>query len=65
MVHRKLRLFAGTSNPALASAIAERIGQPLGEIQIRRFSDGEIFIQIQETIRGQDAFFIQSTSAPA
>jgi len=65
MVHRKLRLFSGTSNPALAEAIARELGQPLGEIQIRRFSDGEIFLQIQETIRGQDAFFVQSTSSPA
>ncbi|ATX81370.1 ribose-phosphate pyrophosphokinase [Mariprofundus ferrinatatus] len=64
MVHEKLRLFSGTSNPPLAQDICEHIGKPLGEIYMQRFSDGEIFLQVQETIRGLDAFFIQSTSKP-
>ncbi|MBN4073252.1 ribose-phosphate pyrophosphokinase [Mariprofundus ferrooxydans] len=65
MFHEKLRLFSGTSNKPLSKAICNHIGQPLGDLYFQRFSDGEIFIQIQETIRGQDAFFMQSTSRPA
>ncbi len=65
MIHRKLRLFSGTSNPPLAQAVSNEIGMPLGEISIQRFSDGEIFLQYGETIRGQDVFFIQPTSALA
>ncbi len=65
MINKRLRLFSGTSNPPLTKAICEHIGMPMGEVRIQRFSDGEIFMQIQETIRGLDAFFIQSTSAPA
>jgi len=65
MIHRKLRLFSGTSNPPLAQAISREIGMPLGEVSIRRFSDGEIYLQYGETIRGQDVFFIQPTSALA
>lgn len=65
MIHERLRLFSGTSNPPLSKAICDQIGMPLGDTYIRRFSDGEIFLQVKETIRGLDAFFIQSTSAPA
>jgi len=65
MIPEKLRLFSGTSNPPLSRAICDRIGMPLGATYIQRFSDGEIFLQVKETIRGLDAFFIQSTSAPA
>ncbi|HKI61450.1 MAG TPA: ribose-phosphate pyrophosphokinase [Mariprofundaceae bacterium] len=65
MINKKLRLFSGTSNPPLAEAICKHMGLPQGAIYIQRFSDGEIFMQVQETIRGLDAFFIQSTSAPA
>ncbi len=65
MIEKRLRLFSGTSNPPLTQSICEHIGLPRGEIHIQRFSDGEIFLQIKETIRGLDAFFIQSTSAPA
>lgn len=65
MIPEKLRLFSGTSNPSLSRDICDHIGLPLGDTYIRRFSDGEIFLQVKETIRGLDAFFIQSTSAPA
>jgi len=65
MINKKLRLFSGTSNPPLAEAICKHMGLPQGDMYIQRFSDGEIFMQVQETIRGLDAFFIQSTSAPA
>ncbi len=65
MINKKLRLFSGTSNPPLTEAICKHMGLPQGDMYIQRFSDGEIFMQVRETIRGLDAFFIQSTSAPA
>ncbi len=65
MIERRLRLFSGTSNPELAQSICDHIAIPSGKIYTQRFSDGEIFLQFQETIRGHDLFFIQSTSAPA
>jgi len=62
---QKLRLFSGTSNPELTQAICQHIDMPVGNMYIQRFSDGEVFLQYDETIRGLDVFFIQSTSAPA
>ncbi|RMF19552.1 MAG: ribose-phosphate pyrophosphokinase [Candidatus Dadabacteria bacterium] len=58
-------LVAGTSNPALARQVADYVGRPLTAIDIRRFSDGEIFVEVQENVRGRDVFVIQSTCAPA
>lgn len=60
----KLKIFSLNSNEPLASEIAEEIGLPLGKISVTRFSDGEIQINIEESIRGCDVFIIQSTSAP-
>ncbi|MDX8412234.1 MAG: ribose-phosphate pyrophosphokinase [Mariprofundaceae bacterium] len=65
MIEKRLRLFSGTSNPPLAEAISRKINLPLGDVHIQRFSDGEIFLQYGETIRGQDVFFVQPTSALA
>jgi len=65
VIEKRLRLFSGTSNPQLSADVAHHIGIPLSGLYIQRFSDGEIFTQIRETTRGLDAFFIQSTSAPA
>ncbi|MDQ6978188.1 MAG: ribose-phosphate pyrophosphokinase [Ghiorsea sp.] len=62
---KKFRLFSGTSNPKLAADMCTHIGMPQGEMHIQSFSDGEIFLQYQETIRGLDVFFLQSTSVPA
>ncbi|MDQ6954480.1 MAG: ribose-phosphate pyrophosphokinase [Mariprofundaceae bacterium] len=62
---QKLRLFSGTSNPELTADICRHIDMPVGDIYVRRFSDGEVFLQFEETIRGLDVFIIQSTSAPA
>ncbi|MDX8409506.1 MAG: ribose-phosphate pyrophosphokinase [Mariprofundales bacterium] len=59
-----MRLFSGTANPPLTEEICRHSQVNQGNIYIRRFSDGEIFLQVQETIRGLDAFFIQSTSTP-
>ncbi len=65
MMEKRLRLFSGTANPGLTEDICKYLDIPPADIHIQRFSDGEIFIQIGETIRGLDAFFIQSTSSPA
>lgn len=56
-----ITIFAGRSNPALAEAIAAAYGQNLGELEIKNFSDGEIYVHYEESIRGSDLFLIQST----
>ena len=58
---RPIMLFAGRSNPALARRIAEAYGQELGQVTIKNFSDGEIYVRYEESIRGADVFIIQST----
>jgi ribose-phosphate pyrophosphokinase len=61
---RRLRLFSGTANQALAREIGAYLGVPDGPRVIKRFADGELYIQIQESIRGCDVFLIQPTCAP-
>ena len=61
---RKLKVFSLSSNPELAKEVAEHIGVPLGKSSVTSFSDGEIQINIEESIRGCDVYIIQSTSAP-
>jgi len=61
----KLKLFTGNSNRPLAQKIADYVGVPLSQADVTRFSDGEIFVQINENIRGMDVFIIQSTNPPA
>ena len=60
-----IKLVSGNSNPALAQAIAQGLDLPLTKAVVRRFADMEIFVEIQENVRGSDAFIIQSTSFPA
>src|SRR5271170_8063323 len=60
-----IKLVAGNSNPALAQAIASGLDLPLTKAVVRRFADMEIFVEIQENVRGSDVFIIQSTSFPA
>jgi len=60
----KLKLFALNSNLPLAKKISERVGIPLGKSSVKRFSDGEIQINIEESIRGAEVFVIQSISEP-
>lgn len=60
----KIKIFACNSNRTLAEAIARKMGLTLGEAVVQKFSDGEISMQIQETIRGADVYIIQSTSYP-
>ncbi|MGD1955801.1 MAG: ribose-phosphate pyrophosphokinase [Sphingomonadales bacterium] len=60
-----MKLVAGNSNTPLAEAIAAYLNIPLCAASVRRFSDEEIFVEIQENVRGEDVFVIQSTSYPA
>src|ERR1039457_6485828 len=60
-----VKLVAGNSNSALAEGIGAYIGTPLTKAVVRRFADMEIFVEIQENVRGADVFVIQSTSFPA
>lgn len=60
-----LKLIAGTSNQPLAHAIAKDLGIPLAQTSIRRFADMEVFVEILENVRGEDAFVIQPTSFPS
>ncbi len=60
----QLKIFSGTANPKLAEEIAGFLGENLGKISISRFSDGEVNLEIQESVRGHDLFFIQPTCDP-
>jgi ribose-phosphate pyrophosphokinase len=60
-----MKLLAGNSNPPLARQIADYLEMPLTEASVRRFADEEIFVEINENVRGEDVFVIQSTSYPA
>jgi ribose-phosphate pyrophosphokinase len=60
-----IKLVAGNSNPKLAEAIASYLSTPLAAAVVRRFADMEIFVEIQENVRGADVFIVQSTSYPA
>jgi ribose-phosphate pyrophosphokinase len=60
-----LLLFAGNSNPELAETICRHLGIGLGDARVKRFSDGEIRVEIMENARGKDVFVLQSTCAPA
>ena len=60
-----MKLVAGNSNRPLAEAIASYLNIPLSKCIVRRFADMEIFVEVQENVRGEDVFVLQSTSAPA
>ncbi|QCX33740.1 ribose-phosphate diphosphokinase [Caloramator sp. E03] len=61
---KNIKIFTGNSNPDLASEIADILGVELGNSEVGRFSDGEISVNINETVRGADVFVVQSTCAP-
>lgn len=61
----RLKLLTGTANRPLAEKIAQFLGLPLTACEVSRFSDGEIFVQINENVRGADVFIIQPTNPPA
>ena len=60
-----IMLLSGTANPALAQGIAGVLGERLCDVTIKRFADGEIFVRIDENVRGRDVFLIQPTNPPA
>jgi len=60
----KLKIFAGNSHPALAEDICEYLGTELLDARAKRFADGEVSVEINETVRGADVFIIQPTSPP-
>jgi ribose-phosphate pyrophosphokinase len=60
-----MKLFAGNSNRILAEAVSAYLNLPLGRVIARRFADQEIFVEIQENVRGEDVFVLQSTAYPA
>lgn len=59
-----LRIFSGSSNPSLGTAIAESLGYRLGAAHVGRFPDGETIIKLEEDVRGKDCFVVQSTCPP-
>ncbi|UCD64364.1 MAG: ribose-phosphate pyrophosphokinase [Candidatus Zixiibacteriota bacterium] len=64
-LREEIKLVTGTSNRGLAEKIAAYVGAELSECTVTRFSDGEVFVQIDDNIRGADLFIVQSTNAPA
>ena len=64
-LENELGLFSGRANPELANKIAKHIGVPLGKMELSSFSDKEMYVRINENIRGKDVFLIQPTSPPA
>ncbi|WP_265517028.1 ribose-phosphate pyrophosphokinase [Nitratireductor luteus] len=60
-----MKLFSGNSNRVLAESVTRYLNLSLGKAMVRRFADQEIFVEIQENVRGEDVFILQSTSYPA
>src|ERR1041385_5745088 len=60
-----MKLLTGNSNRPLAEAVSAYLNLPLTKASVRRFSDMEVFVEIQENVRGEDVFVVQSTSYPA
>lgn len=65
MLASDYKIFSGSSNFSLAEKIAEKLDKPLGSVEKKRFSDGEIWVKYGENIRGSEVFIIQSTNPPA
>lgn len=59
-----MMVFAGNANPQLAARIANHLQLPLGKVQVGRFSDGEVAVELMENVRGRDVFIVQSTCPP-
>ncbi len=60
-----MMMLAGSANPELAQKVSDELGVPLGDVTIKRFADGEIFVRINENVRGRDLYIIQPTVPPA
>jgi ribose-phosphate pyrophosphokinase len=64
MNKQNMLVFSGNANRALAQAVCRQLGMPMGKALVGKFSDGEVQVEIEENVRGQDAFVIQPTCAP-
>jgi ribose-phosphate pyrophosphokinase len=64
LARTRMLLVSGTANRPLAEGISQHLGQPLCAVTVRRFADGEIFVKIDENVRGQDVFIVQPTNPP-
>ena len=64
-MNNTLKIFSGRSNPILSKRIVDHLGLKLGDVTIRTFADGELWVKYEENIRGKDVFIIQSTNGPA
>ena len=60
-----MKIFTGNSNPLLADSIAKSLNQDIGKIEIKKFSDGELYVAFNENIRNEEVFIIQSTNPPS
>ncbi|MBQ6797198.1 MAG: ribose-phosphate diphosphokinase [Clostridia bacterium] len=61
---KDIKIFAGNANVTMARAVAREMGLPLGKANVTQFSDGEVSVTLEESVRGSDCFIIQSTSSP-
>src|SRR5690348_683380 len=65
LVSKPMLLMSGSANRPLAEEIAQQLDSELCRVTLRRFADGEIFVKIDENVRGRDVYIIQSTNPPA
>src|SRR5918911_2116910 len=61
----QMLLLSGSANRALSEEVAAHLGQPLCQVTLRRFADGELFVKIDENVRGRDVYIVQPTNPPA
>ena len=61
---KRMQIFSGSAHPALAREVAEHLGMKLGDVDIHRFANGEIYVRFRENVRGSDVFLLQTHSAP-
>ncbi len=64
MQYGPLKILSGGASPSFARSLADHLGQELGHVEIRRFADGEVFVEVRDNIRGRDVFVVQSTCPP-
>ena len=62
---KNLMLFTGNANPSLAGNVAGQLGEKIGQAEVKKFSDGEVSVEIQENVRGKDVFVILRISGSA
>jgi len=65
MAKDRLQVICGNASRQLAESVCQQLGQPLARAEVRRFADGEVFVQVEDNVRGVDLFIVQSTYPPA